>query len=153
AIVNPAAASPQEASAAQCNDCHILGQNYRNENPEDPEWIRSQGVGWTLSRCNTESGGSFGCVTCHDPHKSTRTTTIAQYEAKCLMCHAASTPPKSSVRASQSQTASSYKTCPVEPNKDCVRCHMPRTRIEALHLDLTDHYIRVKRPTGDGEVR
>ena len=55
----------------------------------NPAWVRSQGVGWTLSRCNTESGGAFGCVTCHDPHKSARATTTAEYEAKCLSCHAA----------------------------------------------------------------
>ena len=53
----------------QCNDCHILGRDFRKDDLSDPAWIRSQGVGWTFSRCNTESGGAFGCVTCHDPHK------------------------------------------------------------------------------------
>ena len=69
AIVSPAAASPQAVSIKQCNDCHILGPNY-SEELYDAGWVRSQGVGWIFSRCNSQSGGAFGCVTCHDPHKS-----------------------------------------------------------------------------------
>ena len=70
AIVNPASASPQAVTEKQCNDCHILDRNFRDDDRENPGWVRSQGVGWTWSRCNTESGGAFGCVTCHDPHKA-----------------------------------------------------------------------------------
>ncbi len=70
AIVNSAGASPAAVTTKQCNDCHILQKKF-DEDPENPGWIRSQGVGWTRSRCNTESGGAFGCVTCHDPHQST----------------------------------------------------------------------------------
>ena len=91
AIVNPASASPQAVTQKRCNDCHILDQRYRHGDPEKPGWVRSQGAGWTWSRCNTESGGAFGCVTCHDPHKGVRSTTTAQYEAKCLACHSAAT--------------------------------------------------------------
>ncbi len=55
AIINPAAATAREVTSRQCNDCHILDQNFRNDDPDNPGWVRSQGVGWTLSRCNTES--------------------------------------------------------------------------------------------------
>ena len=75
----------------RCNNCHILDRRYRHGDREKPGWVRSQGAGWTWSRCNTESGGAFGCVTCHDPHKGARSTTTAQYEAKCLACHSAAT--------------------------------------------------------------
>ncbi len=148
AIVNPAAASPQAATMKQCNDCHILGPNSTREG-YDSGWIRSQGVGWTLSRCNAESGGEFGCVTCHDPHKSAHAEPTAHYELKCLDCHA---PPardtQTHAQAKRGQTGRSgrpSRSCPVEPEKGCVSCHMPRVRIESLHLDLTDHYIRIDR--------
>ena len=56
-------------TSKQCNDCHILQTKFGDDEPENPGWVRSQGIGWTRSRCNTESGGAFGCVTCHDPHQ------------------------------------------------------------------------------------
>ena len=91
AIVNPASASPQAVTEQRCNDCHILDRSFRHRDPEKPGWVRSQGVGWTWSRCNIKSGGAFGCVTCHDPHKGARSTTAARYEAKCRACHSAAT--------------------------------------------------------------
>jgi len=149
AIVNPAGASPQAVTGKQCNDCHILDGNFRNNDLKNPGWVRSQGVGWTLSRCNTESGGAFGCVTCHNPHKSARAATTAQYEVKCLDCHA------SPARAAQEHkpgpmgrtgTGRLARPCPVDPSKGCISCHMPRVRIDSLHQALTDHYIRVPHP-------
>jgi tetratricopeptide (TPR) repeat protein len=91
AIVNPASGSPQAVAEERCNDCHVLDRSYRHRDPEQPGWVRSQGAGSTWSRCNTESGGAFGCVTCHEPHKGVRSTTTEQYEAKCLACHSATT--------------------------------------------------------------
>ena len=153
AIVNPADAAPRAVTSQQCNDCHILGRDFRKDVLDDPTWIRSQGVGWTFSRCNTESGGAFGCVTCHDPHKSARATTTAQYEARCLTCHtaagripsAAGAEPGSTARASDASRPAA-RACPVNSAEGCVRCHMPRVRIDSLHLDLADHYIRIHRP-------
>jgi len=148
AIINPAAASPQAVTTKQCNDCHILNRNFRNEDLSDPGWVRSQGVGWTLSRCNTESAGAFGCVTCHDPHKSARAISTEHYEAKCLTCHPATAPTSSdnqSGSTDRARTAPRAATCPKNPSTGCIECHMPRVRIDSLHLDLTDHYIRIDR--------
>jgi tetratricopeptide (TPR) repeat protein len=154
-IVNPALASAQAVTATQCNDCHILGRDYREDDLSDPGWVRSQGVGWTFSRCNTESRGAFGCVTCHDPHKHARATTTAQYESKCLSCHSPTGPapsangedPEPNPRASNKiATAPAARACPVDRSQGCLRCHMPRVRIDSLHLGLTDHYIRIPRP-------
>jgi predicted CXXCH cytochrome family protein len=149
AIVNPAAASPQDVTMKQCNDCHILDQDFRDGDLNDPGWVRSQGVGWTMSRCNTESDGAFGCVTCHDPHKSARTTTTAQYDAKCLTCHRAAPPAAADnapASAAQRRAGASNRVCSVDASKGCVACHMPPVRINSLHLKLTDHYIRLDRP-------
>ena len=96
AIVNPAGASPEVVTIKQCNDCHVLARSSRKDDPENPGWVRSQGVGWTRSRCNTESGGAFGCVTCHDPHQQRRAISTAEYEAKCLLCHPRRASPRTS---------------------------------------------------------
>ncbi len=147
AIVNPAATSPQAVTQKQCNVCHILDQRYKNSAPEQPGWVRSQGAGWAWSRCNTESGGAFGCVTCHDPHKSAGSTTTAQYKAKCLSCHLAPTDasaggPESVPKPSPDPTV---KTCSVDPAKGCIKCHMPSVRMDSAHRDMTEHYIRIPR--------
>ena len=148
AIVNPAAASPLAVTVKQCNDCHILDRSYPRDDRENPYWIRSQGVGWIWSRCNTESGGAFGCVTCHDPHQGARATRTVQYEAKCLACHSATTaqPPGGPRPLARLTTAAGSRVCPVDPAKGCIPCHMPVVRMESSHLDLTDHYIRIRRP-------
>jgi hypothetical protein len=148
AIVNPTAVSPAAVTERQCNDCHILDSSYPTAERGHPGWIRSQGVGWTWSRCNTESGGALGCVTCHDPHKSARATSAVEYESKCRECHGGeSLRPTSNDREAKSRKASLARTraCPIDPEKGCVRCHMPRVQIEPLHQALADHYIRVDR--------
>lgn len=147
AIINPAAASPAVVTSRQCNECHILGKNFRRDDPEDPGWLRSKGVGWTWSRCNTESGGAFGCVTCHDPHQSARATSTAQYEAKCLACHSATTIPAQGEAGAgiRRVAAPRHAICPVNPAQGCIKCHMPRVRVTELHMDISDHYIRVHR--------
>jgi hypothetical protein len=142
AIINPAAASPAAVTTRQCNDCHILDQGFRSADLSIPGWARSAGVGWTMSRCNSESGGGFGCVTCHNPHKPARATSTTEYEARCLKCHAPTTPPATD---DEPRTGTRARSCPVNPAKDCIKCHMPPVKIEALHTDVADHYIRVDR--------
>ena len=39
----------------------------RRRGTQGAGWVRSTRLGWSLSRCNTESGGNFG-QTCHDRH-------------------------------------------------------------------------------------
>jgi hypothetical protein len=148
AIVNPAAASPRAVTEKQCNDCHILDRNYGRNDRENTYWIRSQGVGWAWSRCNTEGGGAFGCVTCHDPHRGAAATTAAQYESKCLACHTAATARGAGGQGPPGRVTAGPgpRACPVEPASGCIRCHMPVVRNDSSHLDLTDHYIRVRRP-------
>jgi tetratricopeptide (TPR) repeat protein len=146
AIVNPSRASPGLASKKQCLDCHVLSNEFDESDPENPGWVRSQGIGWMRSRCNTESGGAFGCVTCHDPHQRASAMSAAEYDLRCLLCHSGT---KSDVArpAVKSRGRSPVRTesraCPVNPSQDCTACHMPRTQLDALHMKLTDHHIRV----------
>ena len=147
AIVNPASASPRAVTQKRCNNCHILDPGYRQGDREKPGWVRSQGAGWTWSRCNTESGGAFGCVTCHDPHKGVRTTTTGQYEAKCLACHSATTAPHAAEPGpvAQASTRPGPRVCSVDPAKGCIKCHMPGVRMDSSHREFTDHFIRIPR--------
>jgi Flp pilus assembly protein TadD len=148
AIINPAVASPEAVTRKQCNDCHVLAEDFRKHDLENPGWVRSQGVGWSMSRCNTQSEGSFGCVTCHDPHKAAHATSTPQYEAKCLHCHASASrdaQKRESGRIARASKGRPAPACPVDSTNGCISCHMPRVRIDAVHLDLTDHYIRVAR--------
>ncbi len=147
AIVSPASASPGAVSQQLCNKCHILDQRYQHGDREKPGWVRSQGAGWSWSRCNTESGGAFGCVTCHDAHQGLGSTTTAMYEAKCLACHSATTVQHAGAPGSATQTSTKPKpkVCSVDPARGCIKCHMPGVRMDLAHRDLTDHYIRIPR--------
>ncbi len=146
AIVNPANASPRAVTINQCNNCHILEHKVPDEDPANPGYVRSQGIGWARSRCNTESDGAFGCVTCHDPHQSARGASTSDYEVKCLKCHASTSQPAGNEAPGSTApdgAGSPFRACPVNPSKGCIQCHMPRVRMDSLHMDLTDHYIRV----------
>jgi tetratricopeptide (TPR) repeat protein len=146
AIVNPSRASPGLASKKLCLDCHVLSNEFDESDPENPGWVRSQGIGWMRSRCNTESGGAFGCVTCHDPHQRASAMSAAEYDLSCLSCHSGT---KSDVARpavvsrGRSVPRTDSRACPVNPSQGCTACHMPRVRLDALHMKLTDHNIRV----------
>jgi tetratricopeptide (TPR) repeat protein len=147
AIVNPASASPGAVTRERCNKCHILDPRYRQGDREKPDWVRSQGAGWAWSRCNTESGGALGCVTCHDPHKGVRATTTAQYEAKCLACHSATAAPPDGgpATAAGRSTKPRPRACSVDAAKGCIKCHMPGVRMDSSHREFIDHHIRISR--------
>jgi len=130
AIVNAGTASTS-AIVMQCSDCHVVGvPSEIRAAPEDPQYVRSTGVTLTLSRCYTESGDGMSCLTCHDPHRDDEQPAFF-YEAKCLRCH--------------SMATASQRSCPVNPARDCLNCHMPKVPVAALHTSLTDHYIRIRK--------
>ena len=145
---------PSRSLSPLCNECHTLhsAEVEMNVPRTDPIWHRSPGVSFTWSRCSIGSGENFNCLSCHDPHRPAEKS-AAYYEAKCLSCHRRSSSTtaadRDSVRSGDLEkppTASSV--CPVNPGKGCLECHMPRVRNEQLHIPLTDHYIRVRKPTG-----
>jgi tetratricopeptide (TPR) repeat protein len=149
AIVSLKTASPQAVTRERCNDCHILDRSYTRGNRENPAWVRSQGAGWTWSRCNIESKGAFGCTSCHDPHQGVRSTTTAGYEAKCLTCHSATPVLSASAPGAVDQGSSAQRptVCSINPANGCIKCHMPGVRMDSSHRDFTDHYIRISRPS------
>jgi hypothetical protein len=118
----------------RCNKCHILDPWYEQGDREKPDWVRSQGAGWTWRQCNTESAGAFGCVTCHDPHKGVGSTTTAQYEAKCLACNTAT-----AAQPVRTSIGPRPWVCSVDAAHGCVKCHMPGIRMNSSHREFTDH--------------
>ncbi len=132
----PAIARPKLASAARvvelCAECHKAPAS---ANPNDPGFIRFQAPNFVKSRCYTESGKSFSCVTCHNPHQNAERKP-AHYESTCLSCHRATQDPTAK---NEHITASS---CPVNSTKDCLRCHMPRVSNAVPRSVFTDHFIR-----------
>ena len=144
AIVNPAGASPEVVTTKQCNECHILQKKF-DEDPENPGWIRSQGVGWTRSRCNTESGGASGCVTCHNPHQK-----ASGRAPQTTRPNASSATPRPASDGEQATVGTRTSACPdipPVPRQSVERLswvsHAARTD-ESLHGELTDHFIRVR---------
>jgi len=136
----------------QCAQCHVVGSRGEIEmQPDNPEYVRSSAATFPFSRCYTESGGGMSCLTCHDPHRDAEKS-AAFYETKCLSCHSSQqSKPPSKPRVNQKTTvpASSGRrtTCPVNPTKGCLDCHMPKVPVHVLHTSLTDHYIRVHAQT------
>ncbi len=74
------------------------------------------------------------CLTCHDPHDIPRgQEAVAHYTAVCLGCH-------KGVR----------HTVALPPTSTCLTCHMPKRRTDdAVHVVMTDHYIRRTEPRRD----
>jgi len=156
AILNPGRL-PGPAANKTCGQCHDLHDTSVISAPRsDPVWYRFQSLALTWSRCYTGSAGNLSCVTCHDPHTDGKTS-AARLEAKCLACHGpdplpasmAHTPlssPPSQTNSLQQKTSSKQvrTTCPVDPAKGCIECHMPSAWQQSTHSYKTDHYIRVR---------
>jgi tetratricopeptide (TPR) repeat protein len=156
AIVSPAQGTG-EGSVRLCAQCHAFHQTLDLPRT-DPYWIRFQGNGFAWSRCYTESAGALDCMTCHDPHRNAEHS-ASFYEAKCLTCHHPAATPRTPTQPVGGEQAkkTGVTTCPVNPARDCLGCHMPPFRSEPLHATFADHYIRVHTestlPRGDASKR
>jgi len=156
AILNPGRL-PGRAVDKTCGQCHDLHASSVISAPRtDPVWYRFQSLALTWSRCYRESEGNLSCVTCHDPHTHGKTS-AARHEARCISCHGPEPEPASTAHTPLStspartnpmqQKTSSNKvrtTCPVDPAKGCIECHMPSAWQQSTHSFKTDHFIRVR---------
>ncbi|MHB1558043.1 MAG: tetratricopeptide repeat protein [Isosphaeraceae bacterium] len=153
AIARPRLASGT-AVVKLCSQCHSPRDPELPMIPGSDESVRFQGTTLTWSRCYTESHDALGCVNCHDPHRDAETRE-SRYEARCLDCHGASRSkpgePRSAAHAPRESHAEAA-SCPVNPEKGCIACHMPRVRIPMTHASFTDHYIRVHREGAAGSA-
>jgi len=74
------------------------------------------------------------CLTCHDPHDIPHGAEgVAHYVEVCLNCH-----------------RSVAHTVALPAQSTCISCHMPKRRTEdAVHVVMTDHFIRRTQPARD----
>jgi len=167
AIVNPARLSP-DRELEVCLQCHLeptsqpLPSSIQRRNrapfsylpgqplgdfrlsfdrasgPEERLEVAHAGYRMLESQCFLKSQGKLRCTTCHDPHNAVRgAAAVAHYNGVCDACH------RDSFRRAVSTGAHTA-------NSDCVSCHMPKRRTDdAVHIVMTDHYIRRRQPTGD----
>jgi tetratricopeptide (TPR) repeat protein len=167
AIVNPARLNP-ERELEVCLQCHLeptnqpLPSSIRRLNrapfsfvpgqaladfrlsfdragpPRDRFEVAQAGYRMLESQCYLKSSGKLRCTTCHDPHNVLHgEISSGHYNGICLTCHQA---------AFQRLVAAGAHTA----NSGCIGCHMPKRRTdEAVHIVMTDHYIRRRPATGD----
>jgi hypothetical protein len=123
-----------------CGQCHRPWDMVVRSHWRGSMNVRFQPYRLANSRCFSGTDPRISCVACHDPHKNLVHTTTS-YDAKCLACHASSTP---LVPVAMAETP---KICPVA-KADCVSCHMPKVTLPggSSHLTFTDHQIRIVRP-------
>lgn len=116
-----------ESEIRLCGRCHRLPEmlNQTKLSRESKALVRLQPVGLLQSPCYRKSEGALRCTTCHDPHQQP-STDHRHYERICLDCHTA---PKSTA-------------CPVNPQTNCVQCHMPGIKLKESIFH--DHWIRVR---------
>jgi tetratricopeptide (TPR) repeat protein len=129
---------PASHLIALCGQCH---DGTPGATPDEPNFVRFQSRTFILSRCYIEGGGSFSCVTCHDPHQDVATSRT-HYETKCLQCHPRAVQSDSPPHA---HTERARAACPVSPRENCLDCHMPKVRDATPRTVFTDHGIRVHR--------
>lgn len=168
AIVNPARLS-QERQMDVCMQCHVqsslgnLGDRVRRAGrsvysfrpgesldayivhfdlvgpapgkPADRFEIDSTAYRLLQSACFLESRGAMTCTTCHDPHRTPGgPEAVRHFRDRCMSCH----------------PDLSGHVHPRPDQSDCVPCHMPRRRTEdAVHVVMTDHWIRRRPPERD----
>jgi predicted CXXCH cytochrome family protein len=97
--------------------------------------MASQYERMTQSQCYINSDQGLRCVSCHNPHISTKNTPVEQYMKVCLSCH---TSPK---KECSEQTVSRQFY-----DDNCVVCHMPRSGSRDIpHVSVHDHKISIQK--------
>ncbi|MFN0052542.1 MAG: multiheme c-type cytochrome [Planctomycetales bacterium] len=157
-IVNPADL-PRDRAEAVCQQCHLTSSaqvvargrklsdyrpglplhdffmSFQLKNPESNMTVVGHVEQLARSACYLESE-TLTCLTCHNPHDKPREDERTDYyRTICLKCHQSeSCRVDPALRAAQSA------------DNDCVKCHMPGTATEIVHLAFTHHRIGIHRP-------
>jgi hypothetical protein len=141
-----------------CGTCHRHPSRAQpgQIRPDDPRLARFQPVGILESRCYRASGGTFSCVSCHDPH-ARASGDRASYNVVCLSCHGTPTSERPAAAEAATQPVvtpanSVGLPCPRSPRGNCVDCHMSRVD-SGQHILFTDHWIRVRQPGAAQRMR
>jgi predicted CXXCH cytochrome family protein len=161
-IVNPKRLEPHLRNAI-CEQCHLqperrvvrLGRDPFEYRPGLPlhlfvsDFVRRaaltdnyKAVGQVeqmhVSQCFQKSAGSFGCTSCHDPHRSPgEAEKVAHYRQRCVACHG-----QGAVACRLPRPDRERRT----REDSCIVCHMPvANSSDIAHTSITDHRI-LRRP-------
>lgn len=117
----------------RCGACHRLPGDVEQHLifPGSKSIVRFQPIGILQSRCFVESGESFRCTTCHNPHAPPEVGDRAIHEAVCVKCHAdgARRPECTTSKPTDMSTTG------------CIACHMPSVEVQN-GMRFHDHWIR-----------
>jgi len=107
-------------------------ENHASNETDDSFEIAHAAYRLRKSACFRNS--QMTCLTCHDPHDIPRgQEAVAHYTEVCLSCHRGVT-----------------HTVALPSTSTCLSCHMPKRRTEdAVHVVMTDHFIRRTQPQRD----
>ena len=121
-----------------CGSCHRFPVAVKDENAaSETQLARFPGVALPRSRCFIASNGKLSCITCHNPHQSTKQQQLKSFDDKCIGCH----------------TAPHGTSCSRNMKSNCVNCHMPAEPVARnLPLRFHNHWIR-KQPHSSVENR
>ena len=131
-----------------CGACHHTFWDVALGTTTGIATARSPSYRLVRSLCWGEGDPRLTCLTCHDPHRELERDAAA-YDGACRACHAA--PAEHGEAAAQTGAAAPTETgggpppCPVGAER-CVDCHMAKVELPEVHVESTDHWIRVVRP-------
>ena len=156
-IVNPHQLS-RELNEAVCARCHLRGaafvtvrgrhQNdfrpglpltdfridYKAKHPSTSMTVVGHFEQMQSSACYLESN-TMTCTTCHNPHDNpTAAEKTVHYRKRCMTCH----------EQSGGCKLEEARRLAVNPQNDCISCHMPKTETDIPHFAFTHHRIAVR---------
>ncbi len=114
-----------EDAANFCGQCHRTWEQIATSGVHGVVDVRFQPYRLTNSKCFDAEDHRIACTACHNPHEEVDTK-LADYDGKCMACHATG------------------KKCKIAAS-NCASCHMRKIEIPGSHNLFTDHQIRIVR--------
>lgn len=156
AVFDPGRLGPHEM-VDFCGACHHTYWDVALSAATGIATVRSPGYRLVKSRCWGDGDPRLTCLACHDPHRELERDPAA-YDGACRACHGGAGPhgaaegeptvaePAEGAGAGTGEAAGAVpRPCPVGTAR-CVGCHMAKLELPEVHVQSTDHWIRVVRP-------
>lgn len=155
AIFDPGRLGPHEI-VDFCGACHHTFWDVELSPTTGVATVRSPSYRLVKSRCWGDGDPRLTCLSCHDPHRELEHEAAA-YDGACRACHgatglegeagAAGAPGSHAEAGALAQATTDGEPAPPCPvgTERCVACHMAKYELPEVHVESTDHWIRVVR--------